>query len=294
MSIRSQLSFNRQQQLGILSLLAIILGLLLIFYFVKISNDEIIDTNSPEIVALQKEMDSLRTIELANRIPKKYSFNPNFITDYKGYTLGMSPQEIDRLLAYRKENKWINSIQDFKRVTQLSDSLLDEISPYFKFPEWVNNPKAKSTSEKYSENKGFISKSFKEKIDLNLATEEELQRVSGVGPALSQRIVAYRKRLNGFVEDSQVFEVYGLQEDVANRLLNLFTVKTPKLIQKIAINTASASDLSTIPGISFELGKKMWEYRVLHEKVHSFEELAKIEGLTPRKLITIQLYLSID
>lgn len=294
MSIKSQLSFNRQQQLGILYLLAIIICLLFVFYFVDFDQDEVLDTSSQEIVAMQKEMDSLRAIALANRLPKKYNFNPNFITDYKGYTLGMSVAEIDRLLAYRKENKWINSAQDFQKITQISDSLLDELSPYFKFPDWVNNPKSKSTFETKRENTGFNAKSFVNKIDLNSATEEELQEVSGIGETLSKRIVAYREKLNGFVEDSQVFDVYGLNEEVANRLLNVFTVKTPKVIQKIALNSASVSDLSTIPGISFDLGKKIWEYRVLHEKVQSFDELAKIEGLTPRKLILIQLYLSID
>ena len=294
MSIKSQLSFNKQQQLGILFLLVLILGLLLIFYFVDFKSDEVFDTSSPNIIAIQKEMDSLKEVELINRLPKKYTFNPNFITDYKGYTLGMSPLEIDRLLAYRNDNKWINSIQDFKKVTQISDSLLDEISPFFKFPEWVTNPKSKSTFGANFENKGFSAKSFTQKIDLNSATEEEFQQVSGVGPALSKRIVAYREKMGGFIEDGQVFEVFGLQEEVANRLLNLFTVKNPKVIQKMSLNTASASDLSTIPGISFDLAKKIWEYRVLREKVHNFEELDKIEGLTPRKLILIQLYLAID
>ncbi len=294
MSIKSQLSFNKQQQLGILFLLVLILGLLLIFYFVDFKSDEVFDTSSPDIIAIQKEMDSLKEVELINRLPKKYTFNPNFITDYKGYTLGMSPLEIDRLLAYRNDNKWINSIQDFKKVTQISDSLLDEISPFFKFPEWVTNPKSKSTFGANFENKGFSAKSFTQKIDLNSATEEEFQQVSGVGPALSKRIVAYREKMGGFIEDGQVFEVFGLQEEVANRLLNLFTVKNPKVIQKMSLNTASASDLSTIPGISFDLAKKIWEYRVLREKVHNFEELDKIEGLTPRKLILIQLYLAID
>ena len=294
MSIKSQLSFNKQQQLGILFLLVLILGLLLIFYFVDFKSDEVFDTSSPDIIAIQKEMDSLKEVELVNRLPKKYTFNPNFITDYKGYTLGMSPLEIDRLLAYRNDNKWINSIQDFKKVTQISDSLLDEISPFFKFPEWVTNPKSKSTFGANFENKGFSAKSFTQKIDLNSATEEEFQQVSGVGPALSKRIVAYREKMGGFIEDGQVFEVFGLQEEVANRLLNLFTVKNPKVIQKMSLNTASASDLSTIPGISFDLAKKIWEYRVLREKVHNFEELDKIEGLTPRKLILIQLYLAID
>ena len=35
-----------------------------------------------------------------------YPFNPNFISDYKGYKLGMSIQEIDRLHQYRAQNKY--------------------------------------------------------------------------------------------------------------------------------------------------------------------------------------------
>src|SRR5690606_21018681 len=118
--------------------------------------------------------------------------------------------------------------------------------------------------------------------------------VSGIGEALSTRIVSYREKLGGFSNDIQLFEVYGLDPEVVRRTLNLSTVKTPKPIAKINVNKASASDISTIPGVSFELAKKIWEYRNLHEKVNSFHELGKIEGITERKLRLIQLYLSIE
>jgi len=59
-------------------------------------------------------------------------------------------------------------------------------------------------------------------------------------------------------------------------------------------NNANASDLSTIPGISYELAKAIWEYRVLNESISSFTEFEKIEGMTERKLELIQLYLSLD
>lgn len=57
--------------------------------------------------------------------------------------LGMSLVEIDKLHRFRESDKWVNSKADFKKVTGVSDSLLAEISPYFKFPEWVTNPKPK-------------------------------------------------------------------------------------------------------------------------------------------------------
>ncbi len=261
-----------------------------IFYFVDFGEENLMDTTSPEILAVQKEIDSLRLAKIESQKPKLYPFNPNFITDFKGYTLGMSLEEIDRLHAFREQNKWINSIEDFKNVTKASDSLLAIIGPSFKFPDWLTDPKPQKAFFKND----YSEKPLAQKNDLNHATEAQLQEVSGIGEAFSKRIISYREKLGGFVDDSQLYDVYGLEAAVVQRTLNQFTVKTPKKVPKMSINTATASDIATIPGISFELAKKIWEYRTLHQGVDSFEELDGIEGLTPRKLQLIQLYLSLD
>ncbi|HBC03736.1 MAG: competence protein ComEA [Aequorivita sp.] len=294
MELKSHFTFSKQQRSGILLLLLLIVALLCIYWFVDFSEEDTLDISSAEIVAVQKEMDSLRLVEIENKKPKLYPFNPNFITDYKGYTLGMTNGEIDRLLKYRKEGKWINSAADFKRVTEVSDSLLNELSPYFKFPDWVTNPKPKSNFSNNKTDKGFAEKPYAQKIDLNKATEEQLQQVSGIGEALSKRIVSYREKLGGFSNDIELNSVYGLNPEVVQRTLNLFTVKTPREITKINVNKASASDIATIPGISFEMARKIWEFRRLREKISTIQELDKIEGMTERKLQLIQLYLSVE
>lgn len=294
MRLKSHFTFNKQQRSGILLLLLLIILLLCIYWFVDFSEEDTFDSSSAEIVAVQQELDSLRLVEIEKRKPKIYPFNPNFITDYKGYVLGMTTEEIDRLLHYRKEDKWINSVEDFKKVTGVSDSLLNEISPYFKFPEWVTNPKPKNNFKNYKSEKGYSEKPFAQKIDLNKATEAQLQQVSGIGLALSKRIVSFREKLGGFTDDAQLYSVYGLDASVVHRTLNLFTVKSPKTIVKMNINTASASDISTIPGISFEMAKEIWEFRRLREKITNLQELSKIEGITERKLQLIQLYLSAE
>lgn len=294
MELKSHFTFNKQQRSGILLLLLLIVALLSVYWFADFSEEDTFDISSTEIVSIQKELDSLRLVEIEKRKPKKYPFNPNFITDYKGYILGMTNEEIDRLLHYRNEGKWINSVADFKKVTGVSDSLLNEISPYFKFPDWVNNPKSKTDFNDYKTEKGFTEKTFAQKIDLNKATEEQLQKVSGIGEALSKRIVSFREKSGGFSNDIQLYEVYGLNAEVAQRTLNLFTVKTPKEINKINVNIASASDISSVPGVSFEMAKKIWEFRILREKITSLQELTKIEGMTERKLQLIQLYLSLE
>ena len=279
--------FNSSQRNGILFLLLLVSGFAVISNYIDFTTENLLDTNSKEVLALQKELDSIKTLLMESNQPKIYPFNPNFITDFKGYKLGMSSEEIDRLLDYRKQNKWINSKEDFQKVTKVSDSFLDQISSYFKFPDWISNPKPK-----YSDwRKGFKEKTFDQKIDLNIATQLQLEKINGIGKSFSKRIVDYRSKLIGFSDDMQLYEIYGLDYQVVNRVLNEFTVKTPKEIIKMNLNKISASDIATIPGISFELAKRIWEFRILNERIVDFMELKKIEGLTERKLQGIQLYL---
>ena len=288
--IKSHFVFNRSQRNGILLLVFFISGYLVLNYYVDFSKENLLDIKSKEVIAIQKELDSLRTIEITSKMPKVFPFNPNFLTDFKGYALGMSTEEIDRLLAFRKENKWINSVKDFKKVTKVSDSLLNKISPYFKFPDWVTNSKSKNKYVK----REFKEKTFKQKIDLNLATQGQLEELNGIGKTFSKRIIDYRNKLGGFTNDIQLYEVYGLDFQATNSILKEFTVKTPKKIIKMALNSISASDIATVPSISFDIAKRIWEYRILNEGIKSFSELDNIEGLTKRKLQGIQLYLKLE
>jgi DNA uptake protein ComE-like DNA-binding protein len=293
--MKSQFVFSKSERIGILSLVALIIGLLL-FYFLYIpERTSSLDISSPAVVAIHAQIDSLILVALEKKKPKIYPFNPNFIKEYKAYTLGMSTEEYDRLLRFRENDNWINSIKDFKTVTGVSDSLLASFSDNFKFPEWVTNPKNNTFESGTFPKKKEVVLSYANKVDLNLATAAQLQVVSGIGPAISERIVKYRDQtLEGFSSEAQLASVWGLDSVVIKRALNRFAVKTPKKIVMIHINTASASDIATIRGVSFDLAKEIWEYRTLREGIHSLDELAKIDGMTSSKLNLIKLYLSVD
>ena len=75
--------FTKGQQSGIFLLVLLIVGLLCVYFFVDFSSNDN-EFNNDEIVQFQKEIDSLKLVEIENRKPKIYPFNPNFITDYKG------------------------------------------------------------------------------------------------------------------------------------------------------------------------------------------------------------------
>lgn len=267
------------------------------FIFVDVfTDDEIINTNNPELVAFQNQIDSLKAIEIENRKPKVYPFNPNYITDYKGEQLGMSLEEIDRLLAFRKTNKFINSKEEFQNITKVSDSLLNKISPYFKFPDWVVKQNQSSNSSRNSK-ESFTENSYKKKevkistTDINKATAEDFQSISGIGSAFSNRIIKYRSKLQGFSFDDQLYEVWGLDKEIADKVLSVFKIDEKPIIKKVNINTIEFKQLLKNPYVDYELCKKIFNYRDEVAELQNISELKHIEGFPVELYDRIVLYL---
>lgn len=282
------LAFNKHQRSGLLILAVLIVVVQVAFFWVNSQTDFQPNSKHPQdLSAIQKQIDSLKSIE-----PPKdtiYPFNPNYITDYKGYLLGMSLEEIDRLHAFRDLGKYVNSADEFQEVTQVSDSLIDVISPSFKFPEWVNkNTKISSTSSQLEKN--AFEKPIK-KVDLNTADVEQLKKINGIGDKLSERIISFRNRLGGFLVDAQLYDVYGLDSMVVKRALDKFTVLTPPTIEKIELNEATYDQLRSIVYINGKLAGKILDYRRVKGTIKSLEELTKIEDFPADRLPSIALYL---
>jgi len=286
--MKSQFRFSKNQRYGIFLLVGVILTLRALTWWWGYNTYDAADITDEQLDTWRAELDSLASVNTAAEAPELYPFNPNFISDYKGYSLGMSLEEIDRLKAHRAKGLWINNKEEFKKVTGVSENWLDSIAPFFKFPQWL-------TSSKASQNSGKTLVTFKkvhEKIDLNTATAEELQRVYGIGPTLSKRIITYRSALDGgFAHEIELLEVYGIDEPLVEAIKMLFTVKTPREIEPIDINKATTEELVTIPYIDYEVAYNIIEYRTLHEGIFKIEELTKIQDFPENKIKLIGLYL---
>lgn len=270
-------------------LLFIVICIQLLYFFCDFSVAEKHDPAKQKWIALQPVMDSLKS-EKANYVPKIYPFNPNFITDFKGYKLGMSVEEIDRLLAFRKTNRYVNSAQEFQQVTLVSDSLLKTMSPYFKFPDWVKNKKSKTFVD-YSKSKFEKSKPKIEIIDINHATQEDLIKVYGIGSALSERILKEKAKFGAFMTMEQMQDIWGLSPEVIANLNKHFEIKTPPEIKKIDINNASIKELTQFPYFRYALAKEIVTYRSMKGGIKSADDLVKIKGFPADKVNIIDKYL---
>jgi len=287
--------FTKQQRTGIFLLFTLIIILQAIYFFVNFTLPEKAFPEKEEWMSLQTEIDSMKLAKFSEK-PKVYSFNPNFITDYKGYKLGMSVQEIDRLLAFRKENKYVSSAKEFQDVTKVSDSLLSSMAPLFKFPDWVQKKTDFKTEKKeFVQKENFKKENFKKEkivlLDINQATQEDLVKIYGIGEALSARILKQKEILGSFVSMEQMNDVWGLSPEVISELNSHFKVVIPSSLKKIAINDASLKELSQFSYFKYTLAKQIVTYRSMNGNINNIEDLSKIKGFPVEKAKIISLYL---
>lgn len=278
------LRFNKNQQKGLLAFFIVIVVLQGIYFGISY-NDNFVDDNpeKSEWLSNQVWIDSLKAIEKPTY--QMHPFNPNFITDFKGYQLGMSVEEIDRLHQFREANKFVNSNKEFQEVTGISDSLLNQISPYFKFPEWVTKSKETAHYKPEKKPEKVVAK------DLNLVTQEDLMMVRGIGPILSERILKYKSTVGAFVSTEQLKEIYGLSEEVIIELDKYFYILDISQIRKIKINELSIKELGTFPYFRYPISKEIVTYRSMNGEIRNSDDLIKIKDFPVQKIEIIALYL---
>lgn len=251
----------------------------LLYYY----NQQKRNFNNHIVTSLDSEIDSLRSLASYHKHDTIYPFNPNFLTDYKAFRIGLTPAQYDRLQAFRAQDKYLNSAKEFQQITKVSDSVLARISPAFKFPSWVSQAK-----------KTYEQPKLPPKEDINTATAETLMKIYGIGEAFAKRILQYREKLGGFTYIEQVAEVYHLEKEVYERVAQRFEVKTAPVIEKKDINQLNMYQLSKIPYINYGEGKKIVALRSSLGKIQKIEDLLQIEGFSPQRIQRLQLYLYAD
>ncbi|AEE18362.1 ComEA family DNA-binding protein [Dokdonia sp. 4H-3-7-5] len=291
-SFKSHFIYDRRKRNGIFFFMAIIIACTAVVIFYSPESEAIISKEEElKVFAFQKEIDSLKVIELEKRKPKIFPFNPALLTDFNGYKFGMTTEEIDRVLRFRESGKWFDSTAQFQKVSGVSDSLLAVMEPYFKWPKWIEEQKKSPKKKSSFKNKW---KTAEEKGDLNSVSYEKLIAIDGVDEDIATRILRHRDKTGGYLVDFQLYSVFGVDKNVKRAILNEYTVKEKPVVRLVNVNTATASDLSTVPLLNFDLAKEIVDYRILREGIKSIEELKNLDGMTDFKYDIISLYLHID
>ena len=75
-----------------------------------------------------------------------------------------------------------------------------------------------------------------EKIDLNTATQAQLESLAGIGPALAERIINYRQT-KPFASIEEIKEIKGIGDATFLKIQNMITVSAPQSQEKSAAPT---------------------------------------------------------
>ncbi len=223
--------------------------------------------------------DSVPSVKPPGARSHPFRSDPNHLDDFGGYRLGIPPDALDSLYAYRRSGKRMYSIDDFREVTGLPDSAIRRLSRLLRFPG-LPKPRTRPAREARIR-------------DLNTATAAELQAIHGVGPVLSARIVKFRDALGGFLVDEQVRDVYGLPPEVAGRLMQYFRVMDPPDIPKINLNQASVQELAGLVYITWEMARDLVARRERFGPYKSLSELTEVRSIPEDRIERIALYLSL-
>lgn len=233
-------------------------------------------------------------------VNQNFPFNPNLASYSELVALGLGEHASKNIVSYRESGGSFKIKGDLRKIYGIPNDRLDELWSLIQLPE--NMPKKETVVSRPEQKKQIatnkpvnpIEKEVTEplpKIDINNASAKELQRVQGIGPGYSERIIKYRDKLGGFTYPEQLFEVWGVKEEAVVSLIDeaIFSGE----IHKIALNTDSLKDLYRHPYIDYNTAKAIFNYQRQRGGLDSIGQLKEIKIISDSLYQKIYPYLSL-
>ncbi len=290
------LRFSKGHYLGIAILICSIGSLQLFIYWYNNQKDTTsfaaLTQEEKNWLLAQNEIDSIKEVNQENS-NKIYPFNPNFISDYKGYKLGMTEIQIDKLHQLRIQNKYVNSKSEFQKLTGVSNEWMKRYAIYFKFPDWVTNRTNNNYQTKYNNTyPKFDKKETKIVVqDLNTADQVALEKAYMIGEKLAIKIITEREKFGSFASMDQLQFIWGISPEAIADLNKKFQIKTSGNLKKININTSTIKELQQFPYFNYTIAKNIVTFRSMNGDFKSTEDLTNVKQFPVEKLKIIALYL---
>ena len=136
-------------------------------------------------------------------------------------------------------------------------------------------------------------------VDINAADTEQLDTLPGVGTSTAQAIIEYRIEHNGFSAVTELNNVAGIGDKKFENLvklvycgvdINVSTDLLPPMPPPVNINTASAVELQSLPGIGVTYAARIVAYRDEHGSFVSISDLVNVKGIGAKTVAKLLPY----
>ena len=128
------------------------------------------------------------------------------------------------------------------------------------------------------------------RVELNAADTTALMLLHGIGPAYAQRIVRYRERLGGFVDMSQLLEVYGFTPALLEHIAPYLLLDTLG-IRKISVNNIGLKALARHPYVEYYQARDIVNLRAHGVVFETEEDLRAVPSMADSTLQRRRPYL---
>jgi competence protein ComEA len=231
---------------------------------------------------------SIKSVEVELEV-----FDPNTVSQDKLLQFGFPNWLAKRLINYRSSGARFSEPEDLLKLYDFPDSLYYQIVDYISIKKVISLKTKKVVHKKpssgTSDKRDHIVLVM---FDLNTGDTAVFQTVKGIGSKLSNRIVNYRASLGGFVDKDQLYQVYGLDSLVIEKLQKTSLITLEFTPDKIDINSDNKEQLASHPYINWNQAKLIIAYRNQHGSFDSEQDLLKVYSLNENWVKKIAPYLT--
>jgi competence ComEA-like helix-hairpin-helix protein len=230
---------------------------------------------------------------------KPFTFNPNTIPAEKFKQLGFKDWQVKTIENYRNKGGQFHKKEDLKKIYGVTPEQYSKIESYINIPPTKdfsplnkNNQKQYDSNNKTTNNYKKPAPKPKQHLDLNRSSKEQLMKISGIGPAFSERIIKYRNQLGGYKYKTQLKEVWGITPEIYTQISSQLFVTNIRT-KKLNINTLKAEELVKHPYINWNIANAIVSFREKHGNFMEISEIKKLHLVTDELYNKLQPYLTV-
>ncbi len=294
----NEFSVSEKRGLFALSLIIVLLAAYVMTYRFWVSSAPLnyMDYQN-ELIALHKS-DSSATVPYEKKRNKLFPFDPNKADADVWEKLGFSEKQTTSILSYRNKSGGFSRKEDLLRLYVVDSNKYRELEPYIRIEKSTdtktnyNYTKSNKTNTSVEHKKEEKGKKATVLVNVNLADQEELKKIRGIGEIYAARIVKYRELIGGFHSAVQLKEVYGIDAEKWEEIKSQVNASGP--IKLININTCKAYDIQKHPYIkNWDFPNALISYREKNGEFKEVSDIYSIENLNQQQAKKLEPYLSV-
>lgn len=114
-----------------------------------------------------------------------------------------------RIIEYREKNKCINDITELLNISGISANKIVILSNYLTTFGGISS----------------LEKAYNQKINLNFATVEDLEKIPGISKLIARKIINYRNQKGVLSSFEDLYDIQGLSEAKIKLLMKYIEIK---------------------------------------------------------------------